>query len=92
MSLVRAGDAEGALLRYGDGLGQILVFQRRAQPGAKKPMGGVTLPQVNIDGATGQELATALGTLVSFESDGVSYLVAGSVPPVAAENAARGLK
>ena len=29
---------------------------------------------------------------MTFESDGVSYLVAGSVPPVAAENAARGLK
>ena len=72
--------------------GQILVFQRRAEPGKKGAFGGVTLPQVNIDGATGQELATALGTLVTFESDGISYLVAGSVPPVAAENAARGLK
>ncbi len=29
---------------------------------------------------------------MSFESDGISYLVAGSVPPVAAENAARDLK
>ena len=29
---------------------------------------------------------------MTFESGGVSYLVAGSVPPVAAENAARGLK
>jgi outer membrane lipoprotein-sorting protein len=92
VSLIRVGEKEGALLRYGDGLGQILVFQRRTEPGAKKPLGGVTLPQVNIDGATGQELATALGTLVSFESGGISYLVAGSVPPVAAENAARGLK
>ena len=95
VSLVRFGDTEGALLRYGDGLGQILVLQRRAEPGAKGLFGGrdgVTLPQVNIDGATGQELATALGTLVTFESDGIRYLVAGSVPPVAAENAARGLK
>jgi outer membrane lipoprotein-sorting protein len=92
VSLIRVGEREGALLRYGDGLGQILVFQGRAEPGKKGDFGGVTLPQVNIDGATGQELATALGTLVTFESGGVSYLVAGSVPPVAAENAARGLK
>ena len=49
------------------------------------------LPQVNIDGATGTELATPLGTIVSFERGGVSYTVVGSVPPVAAENAARGL-
>jgi hypothetical protein len=47
---------------------------------------------VNIDGATGSELATALGTVVTFQSGGVQYVVAGSVPPVAAENAARGLK
>ena len=73
------------------------MFQRKADPDGQKPLlgggrDGVTLPQVNIDGDTGQELATALGTLVTFESGGVSYLVAGSVPPVAAENAARGLK
>jgi hypothetical protein len=30
--------------------------------------------------------------VLTFESGGVSYLVAGSVPPVAAENAARDLK
>ena len=44
-----------------------------------------------IDGATGSELATALGTIVTFERDGVAYTVLGSVPPVAAQNAARGL-
>ena len=54
--------------------------------------GGLRLPQINIDGATGTELATALGTVLTFERGGVSYIVAGSVPPVAAENAARGLK
>ena len=47
---------------------------------------------MNIDGATGTELATPLGTIVSFERGGVAYTVAGSVPPVAAENAARGLR
>jgi outer membrane lipoprotein-sorting protein len=92
VGLIRVGEREGALLRYGDGLGQILVIQSSAEPGKKGMAEGITLPQVNIDGATGQELATALGTLVTFESGGVSYLVAGSVPPVAAENAARGLK
>jgi hypothetical protein len=30
--------------------------------------------------------------MVSFERDGISYTVVGSVPPVAAENAARGLR
>lgn len=92
VNLVRIGSSEAALLRYGDGLGQILVVQSKAEAGGKAGFGDLTLPQVNIDGATGQELATALGTLVTFESGGVSYLVAGSVPPIAAENAARGLR
>ncbi len=87
--LVRYGDKSGALSVYGEGLGGILVIQHEAEPGKTEDSG---LPQVNIDGATGTELATALGTFVTFESGGVSYTVVGSVPPVAAENAARGLR
>jgi outer membrane lipoprotein-sorting protein len=89
---------KGALVTYGKGLGAIVVFQHKPDPSktadAPKPSRGRDdpLPQINIDGTTGTELATALGTGVLFERDGVSYVVAGSVPPVAAENAARGLR
>ena len=72
-------------------MGAIAVFQTEAGPRTREQP-SFELPQVNIDGATGTELATALGTIVTFERDGVSYTVAGSVPPVAAENAARGLR
>ena len=47
------------------------------------------LPAVSIDGAAGHELATALGTIVRFQKGGVTSTVIGSVPPVAAEAAAR---
>jgi outer membrane lipoprotein-sorting protein len=95
--LVSFEGSNGALVSYGKGMGAILVLQRKAPASAagkakSGDRGGVQLPQVNIDGATGQELATALGTVVTFERNGVSYTVAGSVPPVAAENAARGLR
>ncbi len=90
VSLVNFGDEKGALVTYGQGLGAIAVFQHRGTDTALPK--GVMLPEVNIDGATGNELATALGTLVFFTRDGITYVVAGSVPPVAAENAARGLK
>jgi outer membrane lipoprotein-sorting protein len=94
--LVSSEGSNGALVTYGKGMGAIVVLQRKAPPGAAQPQsgdpGGLQLPEVNIDGATGQELATALGTIVTFERNGVSYTVAGSVPPVAAENAARGLR
>ena len=93
MRLIKTGDKTGAVSTYGQGLGQILVFQSKAESGKSAiAPGGLTLPQVNIDGATGSELATALGTLLTFQRDGVQYVVVGSVPPIAAENAARGLK
>jgi outer membrane lipoprotein-sorting protein len=90
VSLIRAGGENGALVSYGRGFGAILVFQHKASAGSGKTT--LRLPQVNIDGATGSELPTALGTIVTFTRDGVAYTVAGSVPPLAAENAARGLK
>src|SRR3954470_14055507 len=89
VSLIRDGDANGALVTYGKGLGQIVVFQHKA--GAENGKSDLRLPTVNIDGATGTELATSLGTTLTFNRDGVGYVVAGSVPPLPAENAARGL-
>ena len=53
--------------------------------------GGSSLPKISINGATGQELDTALGTVLRFERGGVAYTVLGSVPPTAAEAAARAL-
>jgi outer membrane lipoprotein-sorting protein len=87
--LVDAGGSPAALSVYGEGMGAILVLQREADRPERDS--GFQLPEINIDGATGSELATPLGTLVTFQRGGVSYVVLGSVPPVAAENAARGL-
>jgi outer membrane lipoprotein-sorting protein len=62
-------------------------------PGA----GGLTLPTVSITGAnhqalaSGQELGTALGTVLRFTHGGVAYTVLGSVAPYAAEQAAAAL-
>ncbi len=101
VSLVSLDGDDGALTIYGKGFGAIAVLQHAIKPGEQKPANNanrghhdrsLSLPEINIDGATGTELATALGTVVMFERDGVAYVVAGSVPPVAAENAARGLK
>jgi outer membrane lipoprotein-sorting protein len=88
--LVRMGSESGALSTYGQGLGAIMVLQHKSDSPPKDD--ALKLPEINIDGATGTELATPLGTVVTFTSGGVGYVVAGSVPPVAAENAARGLR
>ncbi len=49
------------------------------------------LPKVKIDGVSASELATSLGTVLSFERSGVRYLLLGSVAPAAIEAVARGL-
>jgi outer membrane lipoprotein-sorting protein len=88
--LVDAGGSPGAAIVYGEGMGAIVVLQHEA--GSEDASGGgLDLPEINIDGATGSEIATPLGTVVRFQRGGVDYTVLGSVPPVAAENAARGL-
>ena len=46
---------------------------------------------MSINGASGHELVTALGTVVQVASGGVSYTVAGSVTQSDAESAARAL-
>jgi outer membrane lipoprotein-sorting protein len=82
-----------ALITYGRGLGGIAVIETASEPGGGKGTeeGGLSLPKVSIDGAQGEELDTALGTVLRFSRVGVDYIVAGSVPPAAAEAAARAL-
>jgi hypothetical protein len=87
-----------AVISYGKGLGGIVVLeQRQNAKDDKLPSLGhkdsrdSSLPTVSINGATGTELATPLGTLLRFGRGGVEYTLAGSVTSGAAEIAARGL-
>jgi outer membrane lipoprotein-sorting protein len=64
-------------------------IKQDARGGGGEPLAG--LPKVTIDGVSADELRTELGTLLSFERNGVRYLLAGSVTPAAIEEAARGL-
>jgi hypothetical protein len=87
--LISVGEDPAALVTYGKGLGAIAVIERGAPKAGQDggPLGG--LPSISIDGATGHELPTALGTLVTVERGGVSYALIGSLPPNAAEAALR---
>ncbi len=79
-----------AVAIYGKGLGAIVVGELPAT--AKDPLAGLSqLPSVSINGDTGRELATALGTAITFQHGQVRTLVVGSVPTVSAEQAAREL-
>lgn len=88
--LVGHGDSRSLLAVYGHGLGAIVVLERAAQHGGAGGALGA-LPAVSLDGVTAHELATQLGTALTWHKNGVSFVLAGSVPASAAEAAARAL-
>jgi outer membrane lipoprotein-sorting protein len=88
--LVNLKDNKVALVTYGKGLGAIVVAEMPST--AKDPLASLSqLPSISINGSTGRELATALGTAITFTHGDVRTLVVGSVPTVSAEQAAREL-
>jgi hypothetical protein len=100
VTLMHMGGHGAALVLYGRGLGSVAVLESRAA-GASSALqhsssggggpGGLSLPTTRINGATATELDTALGTLLRFTRNGVSYTVIGSVTPAVARAVARGL-
>ena len=96
VTLLTMGSQRAAMVGYGENLGGMVVIERQADSHASgasssSGLGGLSLPSVSINGATGQELSTPLGTVLTFTRGGVSYTVLGSVPATAAELAARAL-
>jgi hypothetical protein len=89
---VRLVGGKTVIAVYGKGLGAIVVVERAKDAAAPQssPLGA--LPAVTIDGSTGHELATQLGTVLTWDRNGVSFVLAGSLPSAAAEAAARSLK
>ena len=98
VQLLDWGGSPAALVAYGQNLGGIAVIEQTASSGqGSAPSSssgdhhGLSLPTISINGATGSELNTAIGTVVRFTRGNVSYTVLGSVPAAAAEAAARAL-
>jgi outer membrane lipoprotein-sorting protein len=95
--LLSFGGHPAALLIYGHGLGAIVVLEHSGgaskliQSASSGEKTGLTLPTVTIDGVTGQQLQTAIGTVLRFTRAGVAYTVLGSVTGSVADAAARGL-
>jgi outer membrane lipoprotein-sorting protein len=78
---------------YGQGLGAIVLVERAAEAGGTKTASPLDqLPVVTLDGVNAHELATQLGTVLTWDRNGASYVLAGSLPSAAAEAAARLLK
>lgn len=101
VALVHMGSRPAALVTYGQGLGGVAVLEAVSSGHQGSAFGssssqnddgqGLSVPTVSIDGTTGQELETALGTVISFTRNHVSYTVLGSVQAAEARAVARGL-
>ena len=84
--------SDGALITYGQGLDGLAVIEKKTDGQQQsQPLQGLSLPTVSINGTTGQELPTALGTVVRFTRGGVEYTVLGSQPASTVIAAARAL-
>ena len=95
VKLIGSDTNPGALVTYGKGLGGIAVIEKKADaqqaPANPHSDHGLQLPTVSINGTTGQELPTALGTVVRFTRGGVDYTVLASQPAATVVAAARAL-
>ncbi len=96
VQLLDWGGSPAALVTYGQGLGGIAVIEQTASSQSSSGSGGhsqsgLNLPTISINNHSAQELPTALGTVLRLSSGGVEYTLIGSVPPAAAEAAARQL-
>jgi outer membrane lipoprotein-sorting protein len=82
-----------AVVTYGQGLDGLAVIEQKADGQSRTGPGGRGggIPTVSINGATGQELPTVLGTVVRFSRGGVEYTVLGSQPSGVVLAAARAL-
>ncbi len=88
---VRLVGGDTVLVLYGQGLGRIVLVERKAD--ASNANGILSaLPTVSLDGLTAHELATELGTALAWQAGGTSFVLAGSLPSAAAEAAARAVK
>jgi outer membrane lipoprotein-sorting protein len=90
---VRLVGGDTVLALYGQGLGGIALVERKADGTATGGNGMLSnLPTVSLDGLTAHELATQLGTVLTWQTSGTSFVLAGSLPTSAAETAARAVK
>ena len=77
--------------RHGQGLSSVWVLEAKSSGKSSTSKSLEGLPKVKINGVSASELKTALGTVLSFERSGVSYVLAGAVAPKEVEALARGL-
>jgi outer membrane lipoprotein-sorting protein len=86
-----AAGAKPSLTSHGHGLSSVWVLEQKGTAGGGSSQALEGLPKVKINGVSASELRTELGTLLTFERSGISYVLAGAVVPKDLETLASGL-
>jgi outer membrane lipoprotein-sorting protein len=88
----RAGSKHDKLSSHGRGITSIAIIESPSSANGRQsqPILPSSLPKVKIGATSATELATALGTILSFERNGVRYVLVGALPPAPIEALARG--
>lgn len=90
----------GAVLTYGEGWGTVVLAEKPGQDDGAAPTAsdeggapdGFEVPTVDLGGGTeAREIATPVGSTLSWNAGGISYSLSGSVPAGELREAARGL-
>jgi outer membrane lipoprotein-sorting protein len=89
----RAGSSQTKLRTHGRGITAITVIESPVHANGRESSSVLpsSLPKVKIGATSATELATALGTVLSFERNGVRYVLLGALPAAPVEALARGL-
>src|SRR3954463_16009018 len=88
---VRVLHGRVAVVRYGRNLDGLLVVEKVAKPESSANNHHLEFPTVDVNGATARVIDTPLGSVVTFQRNGVQYTVLGSVHAAVTEAAARAL-
>jgi outer membrane lipoprotein-sorting protein len=88
-----AHDEHPKVTTQGQGITSVAVVESKTKAGAGETSSALPegLQKVKINGVEATELPTELGTVLSFERAGVSYMLVGAVSPAAVEAVAKGL-
>jgi hypothetical protein len=89
---IRLVGGDTAIALYGQGLGGIVLIERKSDTSASGGNRMQGLPTISLDGLTAHELTTQLGTVLEWQTGGTSFVLAGSLPAAAAETAARAVR
>lgn len=76
-----------AIVSYGHDLGGIVLIERKTDASPRGQSAPAFLPVVTVDGITAHELSTTLGTALTWQAAGVTYVLAGSLPSATLESA-----